>query len=92
MFTATLLADEEINGNLYSDNLINEILPDSLKISVLGNQQITLGHLSDHTSGLTRMPLNFNPANPNNPFVDYFVEYPLNSSFCSLSVQATKQI
>jgi D-alanyl-D-alanine-carboxypeptidase/D-alanyl-D-alanine-endopeptidase len=72
-FTATLLADQVQNGNLNSDDLVNEILPDSVKISVLGNQQITLGHLSDHTSGLPRMPSNFNPTNPNNPFADYTV-------------------
>lgn len=72
-FTATLLADQDLNGNLNSDDLVNEILPDRVKISVLGKQQITLGHLSDHTSGLPRMPSNFNPANPNNPFADYSV-------------------
>ena len=72
-FTATLLADQVLNGNLNSDDPVNNILSDSVKISISGNQQITLGHLSDHTSGLPRMPSNFNPANPNNPFADYTV-------------------
>jgi CubicO group peptidase (beta-lactamase class C family) len=72
-FTATLLADQILNGSLNSDDLVNELLPDSVKVPVLGNQYVTLGHLSDHTSGLPNMPLNFNPANPNNPFADYTV-------------------
>ena len=33
--------------------------------------EITLGHLSDHTSSLPRMPDNFSPADPNNPYADY---------------------
>lgn len=38
-------------------------------------KQITLGNLSDHTSGLPRMPSNFEPKNPTNPFADYTVEH-----------------
>ncbi|WP_425636522.1 serine hydrolase [Algoriphagus yeomjeoni] len=70
-FTATLLADQALNGDLKLDDPINELLPDRIKIPVLGKQKITLGHLSDHTSGLPNMPGNFKPANPKNPFADY---------------------
>ncbi len=70
-FTATILADQVLHGGLAVDDPINDLLPDSVRVPVLGNQQITLGHLSDHTSGLPRMPLNFSPANPTNPFADY---------------------
>src|SRR6056297_134232 len=70
-FTATLLADQALNGDLKLDYPINELLPDHAEIPVLGKQQVTLGHLSDHTSGLPNMPGNFRPANPKNPFADY---------------------
>ncbi len=70
-FTATLLADQALNGDLKLDDPINELLSDRVEIPVLGKQQITLGHLSDHTSGLPNMPGNFKPANPKNPFADY---------------------
>lgn len=69
--TATLLADQALNGDLKLDDPINEVLPERGEIPVLGKQQITLGHLSDHTSGLPNMPGNFKPANPKNPFADY---------------------
>lgn len=70
-FTATLLADQVLHGELAVDDPVNGLLPNGHRVPVLGNQQITLGHLSDHTSGLPRMPLNFSPVNPNNPFADY---------------------
>ncbi|MGH1432884.1 MAG: serine hydrolase [Lewinella sp.] len=70
-FTATLLADQALNGGLRLDDPINKLLPDHVEIPVLGKQQITLGHLSDHTSGLPNMPGNFKPADPKNPFADY---------------------
>ena len=70
-FTATLLADQALNGDLKLDDPINKLLPDHVEIPVLGKQQITLGHLSDHTSGLPNMPGNFKPADPKNPFADY---------------------
>lgn len=37
-------------------------------------QQITIGQLSDHTSALPRMPSNFSPADPANPYADYSIE------------------
>ncbi len=40
----------------------------------MGPEEITLGNLSDHTSGLPRMPSNFKPENPKNPFSDYTVD------------------
>jgi CubicO group peptidase (beta-lactamase class C family) len=70
-FTAALLANEYLKGNLKIDDLVSDMLPDSIKTSVFGNKRITLGHLSDHISGLPGWPSNMKPANQNNPFADY---------------------
>jgi CubicO group peptidase (beta-lactamase class C family) len=73
-FTGILLAQQVLDEDIQLDQEISTLLPDSLKIPVVGDIEITFGNLTDHTSGLPRMPYNFNPANPNNPFADYSVE------------------
>ena len=55
------------------DDPAQKYLPQEVKVPQRGGKEITLGHLSDHTSGLPRMPTNFTPANPGNPFADYTV-------------------
>lgn len=74
VFTGILLAQQIVDGDLKIDDEINNLLPDSIKVPVIGNEEITLGTLADHTSGLPRMPTNFSPANPNNPFADYTMQ------------------
>ncbi len=74
VFTAILLAQQVIDGKVLLDDPINKYLPPEVVVPVLGSNEITFGNLSDHTSGLPRMPENFAPANPNNPFADYTVE------------------
>jgi len=75
-FTATLLADNIIKGKMKADDPVSQYLPASVHVPVYsgGGNPITLGNLSDHTSGLPRMPTNFAPADPNNPFADYTIE------------------
>src|SRR5699024_5667481 len=47
-----------------------ELLPDiEFKDERVG--EITLEELATHASGLPRMPTNFYPRNPQNPYVDY---------------------
>ena len=74
VFTAILLAQQVINGTVSLEDPIDRYLPDEVVIPVKGSDKITFGNLSDHTSGLPRMPDNFAPANPNNPYADYTVE------------------
>jgi len=74
VFTAILLAQQVIDGKVSLDDPINKYLPPEAVVPVLDSIEITFGYLSDHTSGLPRMPENFAPANPNNPFADYTVE------------------
>ena len=71
VFTATLLADMIIKGEMSADDPIEKYLPASVHIPTYEDQHITLGNLSDHTSSLPRMPDNFAPADPMNPYADY---------------------
>ncbi len=73
VFTAILLAQQIIKGTVSLDEPIDPYLPEDVVIPVQGSDKITFGNLSDHTSGLPRMPKNFKPANPANPFADYTV-------------------
>ncbi|PCJ90961.1 MAG: serine hydrolase [Flavobacteriaceae bacterium] len=74
VFTAILLAQQVLDGDIKLNDSINGLLPDGIKVPVLGDNEITIGNLTDHTSGLPRMPDNFAPANPHNPYADYTVE------------------
>ncbi len=74
VFTGILLAQQVLDGDLKLDDKINDYLPADVKVPVMGEQEITFGNLTDHTSGLPRMPDNFYPANPYNPYADYTVD------------------
>ncbi len=73
VFTSILLAKKVLEDDLKLNDEISTLLPDSVIVPIIGDVEITLGNLSDHTSGLPRMPMNFKPANPNNPYADYTV-------------------
>ncbi|HLF63895.1 MAG TPA: serine hydrolase [Saprospiraceae bacterium] len=73
-FTAILLADMVEKGKLNLDDPISKFLPATVTVPYRADAQITLGHLSDHTSSLPRMPDNMTPADPLNPYADYTVE------------------
>ena len=74
VFTGILLAQQVLEGDLKLEDEINNYLPDHIQVQVMGNTEITFGNLTDHTSGLPRMPDNFSPANPRNPYADYTVD------------------
>jgi len=73
-FTAILLADMVIKGQVHLDDPISKFLPKSVKTPIRNGKEITLLDLTTQTSGLPRMPDNFNPKNPENPYADYTVE------------------
>ena len=81
VFTTLLMTLMEEHGDLeFSDNA-QRFLPAGVtmptKEEILKPSgetpptRITLEHLATHTSGLPKMPSNFSPANPLNPYVDY---------------------
>lgn len=69
VFTATLLADLVVTNQLGLDDNINDYLEWPLK----GDVKITFKQLSNHTSGLPRVPTNLLPDSVDlqNPYKDY---------------------
>jgi CubicO group peptidase (beta-lactamase class C family) len=73
VFTSLLLADAVERGEVKYDDTVAGSLAAVVKISgEVG--LITLKNLSTQTSGLPRMPANFNPKNPADPYSDYFAK------------------
>ncbi len=71
VFTATLLADAVARGEVAYTDPIEKYLPDGVKAPTRDGKSITLENLSVQNSGLPRMPNNFHPKSPLNPFADY---------------------
>jgi CubicO group peptidase (beta-lactamase class C family) len=67
VFTSTLLAQLAVGNKVKLDDPINGYLDMLLK----DNIQITFRQLSNHTSGLPRLPLNMIITDPLNPYKDY---------------------
>jgi serine-type D-Ala-D-Ala carboxypeptidase/endopeptidase len=59
-----------LSGHVMLDAPVAQLLPD-FKIPSRGDKEITLGDLATHHSGLPRMPSNFLPKDPANPYADY---------------------
>jgi CubicO group peptidase (beta-lactamase class C family) len=73
VFTAILLADMADRGEVALDDPIAKYLPPTVRVPERSGRKITLLDLSTQTSGLPRMPDNFKPADPRNPYADYTV-------------------
>ncbi len=74
VFTGILLADMVARGEVELNEPVQKSLPDTVTMPRDGETEISLYHLTTHTSGLPRMPSNFSPADPGNPYADYSVE------------------
>lgn len=70
-FTGLLLANEVINGELNLDTPLQKLLPEGITAPTRNGQTIKLVNLANHSSSLPRLPSNFTPSNPANPFGDY---------------------
>lgn len=73
-FTATLLAEAQVRGELAIDDALGEHLPEGLTPPAHDGVQPVLGQLADHTSGFDALPTNFGAAPLDDPYADYDVE------------------
>lgn len=71
VFTALLLADAVRRNEVRLDQPVAELLPAGTIVPSRDGREITLVDLATHTSGLPRMPGNFAPADPSDPYADY---------------------
>jgi CubicO group peptidase (beta-lactamase class C family) len=60
-------------GEVSLTDPVSKYLPPNVKMPERGGKKITLIDLATHTSGLPRLPSNFNPKDPANPYADYTV-------------------
>ena len=73
VFTALVLADMVRKGELALEDPVAKYLPDTVKVPARNGRQITLLDLATQSSGLPRMPTNFTPKDPANPYADYTI-------------------
>jgi CubicO group peptidase (beta-lactamase class C family) len=88
-FTTIMVADEVLKGNMKLSDPIQKFFPEGVTVPTRNNRVITVKDIATHSSGLPRMPDNFEPSNPNNPYADYTI--PLAYEFMS-HVELTRDI
>ncbi len=71
VFTGLLLAHAVQSSQVQLDQPIASIMKELEQANNQVGQSITLLHLATHNSGLPRMPDNWKPANPKDPYADY---------------------
>ncbi|MGK3151714.1 serine hydrolase domain-containing protein, partial [Staphylococcus shinii] len=69
-FTALLLADAVVRGDLKLDGAVEAALPDSLRLRDSAGAPLRWRDLATHRSGLPRLATNMTPARPD-PYADY---------------------
>ena len=74
VFTGTLLAEMVARGEVKLEDPVSKYLPSTVTVPTRGEREITLVDLATHHSGLPRMPADFTPADPANPYADFTVE------------------
>ena len=74
VFTSLLLTDMTRRGEVALADPVSKYLPAGVTVPERNHRKITLADLSTQSSGLPRMPTNFNPADESNPFADYSIQ------------------
>ncbi len=70
VFTTTLLAQQITKKRVTLDQTVGSLLGDRVVLDP-SIAAITLKQLATHRSGLPRLPANFRPADPSDPYADY---------------------
>jgi len=71
VFTSLVLADMAVRGEVKLDDPVAKFLPQAVRVPKQEGREITLLDLSTQVSGLPRLPGNFKPADPGNPYRDF---------------------
>ena len=71
VFTSLILVRMADLREASLDEPVGKYLPDGSKVPGRGGKQITLIDLATDSSGLPRLPTNFAPKDPANPYADY---------------------
>lgn len=71
VFTALLLTDAVARGEVALTDPVAKFVPAEVKVPGRGEKKITLQDLAMHVSALPRLPSNFRPKDPTNPYADY---------------------
>jgi len=74
VFTSLVLMDMVRRSEVSLTDPISKYLPETVKVPERNGRKITLADLSTQSSGLPRMPNNFTPKDPDNPYADYSVQ------------------
>jgi CubicO group peptidase (beta-lactamase class C family) len=72
--TGTLLADMVNRGEIKLDAPLQQFMPEDLKLQEVEGHPIRIVDVAAQRSGLPRMPTNFAPKDPSNPYADYTSE------------------
>ncbi len=72
-FTATLLADMVVRGEVKLEDPASKYLPKEVRMPSRNGREITLLDLATQTSGLPRLPSNLRIADWSNPYASYTV-------------------
>jgi serine-type D-Ala-D-Ala carboxypeptidase/endopeptidase len=70
-FTALLLADLVVRGELKLDDALEEVLPKPLRLRDSKGEPLRWRDVATHRSGLPRLPPNLRPADEADPYADY---------------------
>lgn len=94
-FTATILADEIINGQLNLEDKAGQYLPsDQVTMPNFDGKEVTLKHLATHSSGIPKklqdtnypLPTGYNPINPYAAYTNEHI-YDYLTNYCTLSFE-----
>lgn len=73
-FTTSLAAILSLENKISFSDAAQKHLPSKMVMPERNGKVITVEHLATAHSGLPRMPLNFQPKDPLNPYIDYHEE------------------